>query len=170
MCAELDQIDLGDLSGSAAGPLAHVRILLTAMRLPGDLAESVAEVAAAYQPHIPVTPTADAAVRDLVAACGGVADEATAARICVLVQACAATGELIAAARTAGEAPAVIMATAPPLRSTRRVVDGVLTELDLRHPGLGFGAGPHRCPGVNHALALATGVLATTGLDERPDD
>ncbi|MGS2810278.1 hypothetical protein [Nocardia sp. MW-W600-9] len=54
----------------------------------------------------------------------------------------------------------MIMATTPPLRSTRRVVDGTVTELDLRHPGLGFGAGPHRCPGSAHALAIAGGVLA----------
>ncbi|MFD3509678.1 hypothetical protein [Nocardia sp. NPDC058666] len=160
VCAELDRIDIDELAGSDDGPLAHVRILLRAMRLPSDLADSVAEVAAAYQPHVPVTPSADAAVRELVAACGGVADEATAARICVLVQACAATGELIAAARACGEPPEVIMATTPPLRSTRRVVDGAVTELDLRHPGLGFGAGPHECPGIDHALALATGVLA----------
>ncbi|MFD3704904.1 hypothetical protein ACFWUP_17340 [Nocardia sp. NPDC058658] len=161
VCTELDRIDVADLSGNADGPLAHVRILLGAMELPPELAEAVAEVAAAYQPHAPVTPTADAAVRELVAACGGQADEATAARICVLVQACAATGELIAAARASNRTPEVIMATTPPLRSTRRVVDGVVTELDLRHPGLGFGAGPHRCPGSDHALALATAVLAS---------
>ncbi|MEV6219310.1 isocitrate lyase/phosphoenolpyruvate mutase family protein [Nocardia sp. NPDC051833] len=91
-------------------------------------------------------------------------DERIAARICLLVQACAATGELIAAARAANigapaDRPALIMATAPPLRSTRRLVDGVVTELDLRHPGLGFGAGPHRCPGHELAIALAGGVL-----------
>ncbi|MFE1594778.1 hypothetical protein [Nocardia sp. NPDC058705] len=161
VCAELDRIEVADLSGNTGEPLAHVRILLGAMELPSQLAEAVAEVAAAYQPHVPVTSTADAAVRELVAACGGQANEPTAARICVLVQACAATGELIAAARASGQAPGVIMATTPPLRSTRRMVDGVVTELDLRHPGLGFGAGPHRCPASDHALTLATAVLTS---------
>ncbi|WP_316574107.1 isocitrate lyase/PEP mutase family protein [Nocardia canadensis] len=93
-------------------------------------------------------------------------DERIAARICILVQACAATGELVAAARAShlgapADRPALIMATTPPLRATRRLVDGVVTELDLRHPGLGFGAGPHRCPGSELAVALAGGILAS---------
>ncbi len=236
---ELDRLDPELLRASArarAGhPLAHVRTLLAALDLPESAADSVALVAAAYQPHQPITEAADAAVAELVTLCrtairreygnsagtaghaddtcnshphsagpgtthshhhppcdstshdhgnrAGVSssdsgsigdcdcsgtspdsDSGVVALICVLVQACGATAELIAAARAFDQAPlterpARIMAEAPPLRSTRRMVDGVATELDLRHPGLGFGAGPHRCPGGEHALALVTGVL-----------
>lgn len=192
---ELDRLDPEVLRASArtrAGdPLAHVRTLLAALDLPESAADSVALVAAAYQPHQPITPAADAAVTDLVALChtairhelddradperpdngdcAGISDSADSdirvvALTCILVQACGATGELISAARAFDGAPLVerparIMAEAPPLRSTRRMVDGVATELDLRHPRLGFGAGPHRCPGGEHALALVTGVL-----------
>lgn len=218
---ELDRLDLELLRASArarAGhPLAHVRTLLAALDLPESAADSVALVAAAYQPHQPITEAADAAVAELVTLCrtairreygnsagpgtthghhhsacdstrhhhdragasrtdsGSIgdcdcsgtspdSDSGVVALICVLVQACGATAELIAAARAFDQAPlterpARIMAEAPPLRSTRRMVDGVATELDLRHPGLGFGAGPHRCPGGEHALALVTGVL-----------
>ncbi len=228
---ELDHLDPEALRANAraaAGqPLAHVRALLAALGLPDNAAETVAIIAAAYQPHQPITPTADAAVTDLVTLCRATircgvtddpgdaaqvrlsdphrhgtsptycpnrvdghganqahspspshagspshshshadspSDDRIVAMICVLVQACAATGELLAAARDFDSGPederaARVMAAAPPLRSTRRVVDGVVTELDLRFPGLGFGAGPHRCPGSAHALALATGVL-----------
>ncbi|MGW5440644.1 hypothetical protein [Nocardia asteroides] len=193
---ELDHLDPAALRASAAAragqPLAHVRVLLNALGLPEDAAGTVATIAAAYQPHEPITPAADTAVAGLVALCRatpsslrtgsrvdvgdraadhlpegrGLGDEEewVAARICLLVQACAATGELITAARkstegTPGDRPARVMATTPPLRSTRRLVDGAVIELDLRHPGLGFGAGPHRCPGGDHALAIASGVL-----------
>ncbi|PWV70760.1 hypothetical protein DFR69_112180 [Nocardia neocaledoniensis] len=238
---ELDRLDPELLRTSArarAGrPLAHVRTLLAALDLPESAADSVALVAAAYQPHQPITEAADAAVTELVTLCrtairreyGNSADTpgqandtrdshphragpatthshhhpacdstspdhgnrasrtdsdsigdcdcsgtspdsdshsdgGVVALICVLVQACGATAELIAAARAfdrapIAERPARIMADAPPLRSTRRMVNGVATELDLRHPGLGFGAGPHRCPGAEHALAIASGVL-----------
>ncbi len=42
---------------------------------------------------------------------------------------------------------------------TDNVVDGAVVELDMRHPGLGFGAGPHACPGRAHAIALAAGII-----------
>ncbi len=182
---ELDRLDPEILRASArarAGqPLAHVRTLLAALDLPESAADSVALVAAAYQPHQPITPAADAAVTDLVTLCRtairrGIDNSARRERqedstshrivalICVLIQACGATGELLAATRAIEDVPvaeraARIMADAPPLQSTRRMVGGVATELDLRHPGLGFGAGPHRCPGAEHALAIATGLV-----------
>ncbi|MFE6925147.1 hypothetical protein ACFVAV_29290 [Nocardia sp. NPDC057663] len=179
---ELDRLDPAALragAGNRAGqPLAHVRVLLDAMGLPESAAEVVAVVAAAYQPHEPVDAAADTAVVELVALCRAAVHtdaicserdtdtdtDRIVAQICILVQACSATGELIAAARASdtgapADRPATIMATTPPLRSTRRVVDGTVVELDLRHPGLGFGAGPHRCPGSAHALAIATGVV-----------
>jgi cytochrome P450 len=45
------------------------------------------------------------------------------------------------------------------LRRSRRVVDDELVELDLTQDGLGFGAGPHECPGREHAIAIATGII-----------
>ncbi|MFI9511080.1 hypothetical protein [Nocardia sp. NPDC052566] len=147
------------------GPLAHVQVLAEAIGLPDISLPAVALAAAHYQPYEPDNPAADAAVAELVAACGGVADERTAARICLLVQSCTATSALVANARditgatTAGERVARTMDENPPLRATRRIVDGELVELDMRHPGLGFGAGPHACPGREHAIALATGII-----------
>ncbi|MEU6580464.1 isocitrate lyase/phosphoenolpyruvate mutase family protein [Nocardia sp. NPDC046763] len=101
----------------------------------------VEAVAECYQPHRPVSAAADAAVDRLVAAFGGVADEVTANRIGILVQACSATAALIA-----GENP--------PVPSTRRLDEtGELIEVDLT--GRPFGSGRHACPGRVHALSLA---------------
>ncbi|QIS11201.1 hypothetical protein [Nocardia arthritidis] len=161
--------DLHDRVLTAAGPLPHVTALAEAMGLHGISAESVEIVAAHYHPHEPDSAAADAAVAELVAACGGVADEITAARICVLVQSCAATNGLVANVRARGGSEPIVerieqtMRDDPPLRVTRRVIDGELVELDMRHPGLGWGAGPHACPGREHATALAAGILARDG-------
>jgi hypothetical protein len=124
--------------------------------------KTVAQVAAAYHPQLPAGPEQDAAVATLVDACGGVADEETAARIGLLVQAHAATTALIHNARGRSADPdaavARALAEAPPVPVTRRVHDGETVELDLRE--LPFGAGPHACPGRDHAIAIATGILA----------
>lgn len=164
--AELDRLSPEALRAAArtvGGPLPHVRVLANALGLPHISLEAVAKVAAHYQPYEPVDAAADAAVAELVTACGGIADEHTAARICLLVQACAATSALVANAHgftgAAEERIARTMNEDPPLRATRRIVDGELVELDMRHPDLGFGAGPHACPGRTHALAMATGIL-----------
>ncbi|WP_405162488.1 cytochrome P450 [Nocardia sp. NBC_01499] len=166
--AELDRLSPADLrhrARSADGPLPHVRVLAEALGLQGISVGTVALVAAHYQPYEPDNPAADAAVVELVTALGGFADDATAARICLLVQACAATGALIANAQqlnATGTAEQIIARTMdenPPLRSTRRVVDAEVVELDMRHPGLGFGAGPHACPGREHAIAIAAGII-----------
>ncbi|WP_203218288.1 hypothetical protein [Nocardia brasiliensis] len=166
--AELDRLSPAELRArarTAGGTLPHVRVLAEALGLQGISEETVALVAAHYQPHEPNSAAADAAVAELVDACGGVADDAKATRICLLVQACAATTALIANVREL-DAPGDVeeriartMDENPPLRSTRRVVDGRLVELDMRHPGLGFGAGPHACPGRAHAVALAAGII-----------
>ncbi|MFG1797133.1 hypothetical protein [Nocardia sp. NPDC049149] len=169
--AELGQLAPDELrrrARTATGPLPHVRVLLEVLGLSDVSVETVALVAAHYQPYEPDNPAADVAVADLVAACGGVTDERTAARICLLVQACAATAALVTNAEqtdsdgTADEILQRTMDENPPLRSTRRVVDGAVIELDMRHPGLGFGAGPHACPGRAHALALAAGIIEGT--------
>lgn len=143
------------------GELPHVRVLAEALGIPDISVSAVAIAAAHYQPHEPDSAEADRAVAELVAACGGVADERTAARIGLLIQACQATGALVDNARrfegTADEVIARTMVEHPPVRRTRRVVDQELVEVDLT--GLGFGAGPHRCPGRDHALAIAAGII-----------
>ncbi|MYS83890.1 hypothetical protein GTZ85_27605 [Streptomyces sp. SID5474] len=149
--AELARIDprtlLERASTGAAGP---VEVLAEALDLPADVAADVAVVARSYQPHTPITEAADRAVRRLVRACGGVADEATASRIGLLVQACDSTKTLVANL-AAGRTDA-------PVPLTRRIApDGALVEVDLSEAPFGLGA--HACPGQAHALALASGLL-----------
>ncbi|PSL58538.1 2-methylisocitrate lyase-like PEP mutase family enzyme [Saccharothrix carnea] len=123
-----------------------VAVLAEALGLPRSVAPDVAVVASCYQPHVPVTAEADAAVARLVAVCGGVWDEETANLIGVLVQAGAATRAMIAGQE-------------PPVPVTRRVAPGgSVVEVDLRDAW--FGAGRHACPGQAHALALAEGARA----------
>ncbi|MEV6769387.1 hypothetical protein AB0N05_12260 [Nocardia sp. NPDC051030] len=168
--AELDGVspaELRERAQTVEGPLPHVLALAEALGLEKISTDAVQLVAAHYQPFEPDNPHADAAVAELVDALGGVPDEAMAARICLLVQACAATTALLTNAAkfdgTTDERLTRTMAENPPLRATRRIVDGTLVELDLRHPGLGFGYGPHACPGRAHALALAAGILDGEG-------
>ncbi len=119
--------------------------LLDAMGLDSGLEGDVAAVAQAYQPHVPVPPEADAAADRLVAACGGRTEE-SAARVCVLVQAHAATLALIERIE-AGDG-------APPVPATRRIApDGQEILVDLAT--VPFGAGRHACPGQALALHLA---------------
>jgi hypothetical protein len=139
--------------------------LLDAMGLAPGLEPDVAAVALAYQPHVPVPPQADAAADRLVTACGGRTEEA-AARVCVLVQAHAATLALIARLEASDGAPAV--------PATRRITpDGREIAVDLA--GAPFGAGPHACPGQALALHLAGAGTSEPGArvrragDGRPD-
>ena len=159
--------------------------LAEALGLSGVAAADVATAARAYHPHSPVDPKADRAVARLVEACGGAPDEATAARIGLLVQACDATAGLAANALVAlltgargGSLEDIVSATLrddPPLRTTRRaataaarigdadISPGTVVALDLtsaRDDQLPFGWGPRRCPGREHAIALALGIVA----------
>ncbi|MEC3916084.1 hypothetical protein [Nocardia sp. CDC160] len=136
----------------------HVESLAQAMGLTVAVAD-VQAVAACYQPHIPVTEQADAAIDRLIAACGGVPDELTANRIGILVQACDATAALIEGRN-------------PPVPFTRRV-DGDGNVIEVSLAGSPFGEGRHACPGQAHALALARTRIVTLdpGLgDELPSD
>jgi hypothetical protein len=149
--AELASVDPDSLRLRAAergdGP---VEVLAEALGLPADVADDVAVVAKSYQPHTAITEEADRAVARLVEACGGVADEAAANRIGLLVQACDATKALVA--------NTVAGRTDPPVPLTRRVApDGTLVEVSLAE--VPFGIGPHACPGREHALALAAGLV-----------
>jgi hypothetical protein len=119
--------------------------LLAALGLPPGLEGDVVVVSQAYQPHALVPPEADAAADRLVASCGGRTEE-SAARVCVLLQANAATLALIARLEAGDGALAV--------PTTRRVApDGHEVVVDLA--AAPFGAGRHACPGQALALYLA---------------
>ncbi len=170
----LSTVDPAALRAAAASsPHAHpVQLLATALHLdssPRTIA-AVGAVAAAYQPGTGDETAADAAVRTLIDTFGGAADEPTAARIGVLVQACAATVTLIADARATDletplrDTPPVPatkrMATRPADLGGTRVDEGEVVRVSLH--GIPFGAGPRACPGRAHALALVEGALAAT--------
>jgi hypothetical protein len=156
-CADADRVVLVSVLAEALG----VRDLEVA---------AVRTVAAVYLSGAD-DPDADVAVAQLVAAFGGVADERTAARISVLVQACEATAALIGKARpalrTSVDVDALlrsILRSDPPVRATIRqavsapdVAPDVL-RIDLAGGELPFGAGVHACPGREQAFALAAGV------------
>lgn len=166
----------------------------------GALADVVAVAARGYLPHTDQVPGADEAVRTLVAAFGGTADEPTAARIGLLLQARGATAALVETAlRHPGSGTPVLARLVetlrhdPPLPAMRRqarttvrlggedIAAGTLVLLDLvaanRDPAvftdperfdparadsarhLTFGAGRHACPGSEHALAIAAGIV-----------
>jgi cytochrome P450 len=152
-----------DVMSAIARPVP-IRGLGAALGVQDDLTPAVAAAARSYQPHADADAAADSAVAALVAAFGGVADEPTAARIGLLVQACDATAGLIGNAISAGVRPlggvtavAAALAHDPPVRRTRRIRNGREIQLDLTTAP--FGAGPHRCPGSEHATAIAAGVL-----------
>jgi hypothetical protein len=153
-------------TSGAAHPVA---VLARAMGVHDPVVDLVRDVAQAYQPGTGDEARADAAVHRLVAVLGGVPDEGTAARIGVLVQACDATVTLIERAR---DRPVEdVLRDAPPVPATRRqalvattignvtVSAGEVVRVSLAD-GLAFGAGPRRCPGQAHALALVEGALA----------
>ncbi|GAB3796151.1 hypothetical protein [Micromonospora zhanjiangensis] len=128
--------------------------------------ELVRAVAQAYRPGTGDDARADAAVERLVALLGGGHDESTAARIGVLVQACDATAVLVDRARH--RPVEEVLRDDPPVPATLRralaatTVGGVTVAagetIRVRLAGdLAFGAGPRRCPGRAHALALTRG-------------
>ncbi|HEX3646852.1 MAG TPA: hypothetical protein VHV49_00415 [Pseudonocardiaceae bacterium] len=144
--AGLDPAMLRKAAEDADGP---VEVLAEALGLPASVAADVAPVVPCYQPHNPVTTDADLAVGRLVAACGGTWDEVTANRIALLVQACDATKALVADVLAGRQRP--------PVPATRRLApDGTVVEVSLAE--VPFGAGPHACPGREHALAIAEGL------------
>ncbi|MDA1359073.1 hypothetical protein O1R50_05530 [Glycomyces luteolus] len=142
-----------------------VAVLGEAFGLAGTDTAAVHRVAAHYKLDTDDA-EADAAVASLVKAFGGAADERTAARIGLLVQACDATAGLIGNAirrhgATADSAELLVagaLLADPPVRATvrRSIASGALVQADLT--AMPFGAGAHRCPGIDHALAIAIGV------------
>lgn len=156
-----------------------VDVLVTTLGLPLVPAGSVGAIARAYQPGSGAEEPADEAVVQLVECFGGVPDEATAATIALLVQAYDATAGLVGNAalamlRAEGDTDrdtvpdqdvetivAETLLADPPVRMTRRLAPGTGTvvAIDLAASGLAFGAGPHQCPGREHASAIAAGIL-----------
>ncbi|WP_250279769.1 hypothetical protein [Frankia sp. Cppng1_Ct_nod] len=157
----------------AAAPGHPVAILARATGVDEPVVDLVVDlvrgVAQAYQPGTGDDAHADAAVDQLVTIFGGHADEPTAARIGVLVQASDATVALIERARHRPVAD--VLRDDSPVPATKRqalvarTIGGIAVEagevVRLRLAGdLAFGAGPRRCPGRAHALALAAGGRA----------
>jgi cytochrome P450 len=153
----------------AAGGGHPVAVLARAMGLEEPVVDLVRDVAQAYRPGTGDDTVADAAVDRLVAVLGGAYDEPTAARIGVLTQACEPTVALIERTRHRGVDE--VLRDDPPVPETRRqalartTVGGVTAEagevVAVRLSGdLAFGAGPRRCPGRDHALALVRGAHA----------
>jgi len=132
----------------------HVSTLAEALGLPRTVAHDIRLVAGSYQPDTTITDATDEAVARLVAACGGAWDEATANRIGLLVQACAAGDRMVAG-------------FLPPVEATRRVGPAG-DELVVPLAEMPFGAGRHACPGEAHAIALANGVSRFRRLHEGP--
>jgi cytochrome P450 len=154
----------GETGPVAAGRPEHLAVEVLAEALGLTVrADAVAAVARGYHPHLPAGPDTDAAVDHLVRACGGVWDETTAARIGLLVQACDATAGLArnAMRRPATDEPdetvAATLREDPPVRATRRIRDGEPVAVELT--ALPFGSGPHACPGREHAVAIACGIV-----------
>ncbi|GAB3432480.1 hypothetical protein [Flindersiella endophytica] len=150
-----------------------VTALADALGLAGLPVGAVKAATQAYQPGSGDEAAADEGVEQLVAFLGGEHDEPAAARICVLVQACAGTTALAVKAMTAVNAaragggdrtPEEVVADTlehdQPLRQTRRVdpATGEVMPVDLS--GLPFGAGRHACPGGEQAVAIAAGIVA----------
>ncbi|GAA3957970.1 hypothetical protein [Actinoplanes auranticolor] len=153
-------------TGGGAHP---VTVLARALGIAEPVTDLVRAVAQAYQPGTGDERRADAAVDRLVTILGGERDEPTAALIGVLTQACDATATLIGRARH--RPVEEVLHDDPPVRATRRqalvaataggvtVQAGEIVLVGLAG-GPAFGAGPRRCPGRDHALALVAGALA----------
>ena len=175
--AILDAIPPESLRGGD-GSRHPVAILARAMGVDEPVVDLVGDVAQAYQPGAGDESSADAAVDRLVAIFGGGYDEPTAARIGVLVQACAATAALIDRARHRPVAD--VLRDDPPVPATKRqaqvtttvgdvtIDSGELVQVRLAGD-LAFGAGPRRCPGREHALALVEAALAGGFVSANPD-
>jgi 2-methylisocitrate lyase-like PEP mutase family enzyme len=132
---------------------ARVAVLAEALGARDDVTDAVLTVAQGYLTG-EAPPGADDAVALLARQWG--TDEVAANRIGLLVQTCEATAALIRS--SADRQISQTLAEDPPVRATRRVAaGGSIVTADLTgHP---FGAGPHACPGRDHALALAEGAV-----------
>ncbi|MFG1921913.1 hypothetical protein [Cryptosporangium sp. NPDC048952] len=149
-------------AGGGSGAPHPVAVLARALGIEVPV-EWVEEVAQGYQPGTGDQGRADLAVERLVGRLGGVYDEATAARIGVLVQACQATVALID--RSTNASVDDVLRDDPPAPATKRLApNGEIVWVPLSGD-LAFGAGPHACPGRAHALALVRAATARSHAD-----
>ncbi|MFI0446270.1 hypothetical protein [Actinomadura sp. 6N118] len=135
------------------------------------LIKAVPIAAAVYLTGTDQPQTADRAVSTLVDLLSPGSDEESANRLAILMQSCEATATLItkAATRTFVDSESIITDTLrfdPPVPALRRLdPNGTLVTLDIKtanlegFPHLTFGAGRRPCPGADHAVQLAAGVL-----------
>jgi hypothetical protein len=133
-----------------------VTTLARAMGITAPVADLIRDVAQAYQPGTGDADRADRAVERLVGLLGS-HDEATAARIGVLTQACDATAALAAHGLRAPEPPVRAVrrqATVDTTIGTQHIAAGEIIAVVLSSE-LAFGSGPRECPGRAHALRLA---------------
>jgi hypothetical protein len=134
-------------------PVVPLTVLAAALGAPdaAAVAALVPPVAAAYLPGGVASPAADACAFELL-------DRIGPARTTVLVQSCLPVTAWVTTALERGLELDEVLAVAPPVPVTRRWKDGETVTVPL--DGIPFGSGPRRCPGVEHARALAEGVLA----------
>jgi hypothetical protein len=152
--ARLEALDPEDLRAAATRetsvplPYRPVAVLAaaTGARDTAAVVDAVRVVAAAYHPGTDA-PGADAALRRLLALLPPGEPEAVAQHVALLVQACEATA-------------ALVRGDDLPVKTTKRLdPNGRPVVIDLA--GRPFGEGPRACPGKEHALALAAGVLGS---------
>ena len=143
--AEIDRVDpshAARLAASriAAGDSVRQAIIKAFSLVPDKAVDLIIEVAPSY-----FDPTRSTASLELLLDLLG-RDDATVARIGVLIQACEATAAL------------VDNGLVPPARTTKRVApDGTVITLDLSE--LPFGAPPRECPGKHLALPIARAIF-----------
>lgn len=156
-----------------------VAVLAAALRA-GDVTAQVGELCDALAPSLlPKRPAGDdvaGVLRDAVAAAGPWDDEQVDAVLALLFQARDATAALIGAALLHDGGIQQVLRTQAPTQCTLRVASrdvplGVATVPEGERvwvllgavqdaaPPMTFGRGRHACPGADHAVALAQGVL-----------
>ncbi|WP_431900268.1 hypothetical protein [Nonomuraea sp. bgisy101] len=164
--ATADQEATGDLGGRVLAHGVPARVLGAALGI-RDLDALVPAVETAATGYLSGAgdPGCDAAVARLLTLTG-------VPEITILLQAHGATTALLrnalAGPRATGSGPGTAegllrdtLRHDPPVQATKRVDGtGAVVEVDLT-PDLPFGHGPRRCPGSDHAMAIATGILET---------
>jgi hypothetical protein len=169
----------------ADGEVARLPVACLAAELGFDEPESLPPLVAVLAAHYPrggPSDAANAAAVRLIAAAPAARghDDDAVLRVQLLVQAYAATGDLVVGAirrHAASEASAstsellgAILRDAPPVRQTRRIgLDGNALVLHLDGPDresphdeprtLAFGAGSRACPASRHAVAIAAAIV-----------
>jgi hypothetical protein len=160
-------------------PRVPLTVLAAALGVadPAAVAALVPPVAAAYHP--PANPPANPrpagdAIGDGTA--DRVADEAAdellrvgVAAATVLVQSCLPVAALVTAALDRGLED-VLAGPTPPVPATRRWSPATGETIPVPLAGIPFGEGPRRCPGEEHARALAAGVLDALRPADPPAD